>query len=368
MIPVNEPKIYKEMYSLTKQAIASGWLSREGSMVKTFEEKFIHYIGMNYGAATNSGTAALHLAIAALGITKGDEVIVPSLTIASCYFAVLYTGATVVPVDIDGETYTMNPSLIERAITKHTKAIMPVHLYGHPCDMDPIMRIAKKHHIYVIEDAAEAHGSTYKGKRVGSFGDISIFSFYTNKIVTSGEGGMILTNKKSIYDKILHLKNLSHSKGRRFIHDAIGYTYHMTNVQAALGLASFKHIQESIQKKQSMAALYNKGLQDIQGISLPKIQPWATSIYWMYAIRINKKEFGLDRDTVMKRLASLGIQTRTFFFSPKTAYKKLHLFQNKSFPVAERVEKEGLYIPSGLATSTKDMKKVIGALRSLQSS
>jgi len=242
---------------------------------------------------------------------------------------------------------------------------MPVHLYGHPCDMDPIMRIAKKHHLYVIEDAAEAHGAEYKGKKVGSFGDISIFSFYANKIVTCGEGGMILTNKKSLFDKIDHLKNLAHSKKRRFVHDTIGYNYKMTNIQAALGLASFSHIKESIYKKQTMAKIYIRGLQKISGIILPKEQPWAHSVYWMYAIRIQKKKFGLTRNAVMKKLAEHGVQTRTFFFSPKTAYKKMHLFQTKSYPVAEALEKEGLYIPSGVGTTKKEMQIVVKTLQSL---
>lgn len=359
MIPVNTPRIYPEMYKLTKQALHSGWLSGEGPMVRKFEKEFSHYVGMPYGAATNSGTAALHLAISALGITKGDEVVVPALTIASCYFAVLYTGATVVPVDIDERTYAIDPKLIEQAITKHSKAIMPVHLYGHPCDMDMVMHIAKKHRLFVIEDAAEAHGATYKGKRVGSFGDISIFSFYANKIITCGEGGMILTKKKSLHNKIMQLKSLSHSKNRRFIHDAIGYNYQMTNLQAAIGLASLSHIEESLRKKQMIAKVYERGLQKIPGIILPQTQPWATNVHWMYAIRIDRKKFGLSRDAVMKKLAAQNIQTRTFFFSPKTAFKKLGLFQRKPFPVAEMAEREGLYLPSGLGTTNSNMHTVI---------
>ncbi|MFZ2025570.1 MAG: DegT/DnrJ/EryC1/StrS family aminotransferase [Microgenomates group bacterium] len=365
MIPVNKPRMYPEMYTLTKRALDSGWLSAEGPMVKTFEKKFSQYITTQFGAATNSGTSALHLALAALGIGKGDEVIVPTLTIASCYFAVWYLGATVVPVDVTLDTYTIDPSLLEKAITKKTKAIMPVHLYGHPCDMDPIMHIAKKHHLFVIEDAAEAHGAEYKGKKVGSFGDMSIFSFYANKIVTCGEGGMVLTNNKILYDRVVRLKSLFHSKKTRFVHDGIGYNYQMSNLQAAVGLASLYHIKESIQKKRIMAKIYTDGLKNIPGIITPKEFPWAQSVYWMYAIRINKKGFGISRDTVMKKLASCDIQTRTFFFSPKTAYKKLHLFQNKSYPIAEASEKEGLYIPSGVGTTIKEMNSVIKALRSI---
>ncbi len=365
MIPVNKPRIYPEMYTLTKQALDSGWLSAEGPLVKKFETAFSHYITTKFGAATNSGTTALHLAMTALGIGKNDEVIIPALTIASCYFAVWYTGATAIPVDIDPETYTLNPNLLERAITKKTKAIMPVHLYGHPCCMDEIMHIAKKHHLFVIEDAAEAHGAEYKGKKVGSFGDVSIFSFYANKLVTCGEGGMVLTNNKKIYERISHLKSLYHSKRQRFVHDGIGYNYQMTNMQAALGLASLAHIEESIQKKRIMASIYNNHLRDIPGIILPIEKSWAKNVYWMYAIRVNKKEYGISRNKLMEKLFKQGIQTRSFFFSPKTAFKKLRLFQHKKNPVAETVETEGFYVPSGLGNSAQDFLKTIKIIKNI---
>ncbi len=336
MIPVNKPSIYPEMYTLTKRSLDEGWLSAEGPMVKKFENKFSQYITTQFGAATNSGTSALHLALAALGIKKGDEVIVPALTIASCYFAVWYTGATVVPIDVTPDTYTIDPSLLEKTITKKTKAIMPVHLYGHPCDMDPIMHVAKKYHLFVIEDAAEAHGAEYKGKKVGSFGDVSIFSFYANKIVTCGEGGMVLTNNKALYERVVRLKSLYHSKKTRFVHDAIGYNYQMSNLQAAVGLASLSHIQESIKQKQAMAKIYNTSLERIPGILVPIEKQWAKNVYWMYAVRIDAKKFGMSRDAVAQKLQEHDIQTRTFFFSPRTAFKKLGVFQTLRHPVAER--------------------------------
>lgn len=353
------------MYTLTKQAIASGWLSGEGPLVARFEKEFADYIGMPFALATNSGTTALHLVIAALGIEKGDEVIVPALTIASCYFAVMYTGATPVPVDVDKDTYTLDVRLLEKAITKRTKAIMTVHLYGHPCDMDPILAIAKKHHLYVVEDAAEAHGAQYKGKRVGSLGDISVFSFYANKIVTCGEGGMVLTKNKIFYERMKRLKSLCHSKNRRFVHDGVGYNYQLSNVQAALGLASLSHIDKSLKIKRRMATLYQILLHNTPGLVLPKEMPWAKNVYWMYAVCINKKLFGYSRDEAMKLLTDKGVQTRTFFFSPKTAYRKLHLFQHGRYPVAERLEREGLYLPSGLGTSTKDLQHAAKTVLSL---
>ena len=366
MIPVNKPLMHKEMYSLTKQALDSGWLSSEGPLVKLFETKFSKFCTTQFGAATNSGTTALHLALLALGIGKGDEVIVPAITIASCYFAVWYTGAIAVPVDVTLDTYTMDPSLIEKAISKKTKAIMPVHLYGHPCDMDPILNIAKKHHLFVIEDAAEAHGAEYKEKKVGSFGDISIFSFYANKIVTCGEGGMVLTNNKTLYKRIIRLRSLNHSKKHRFIHDGIGYNYQMSNLQAAVGLASLTHINESIRQKHVMAKLYNKAFKNIPGIITPVEKPNAKNVYWMYAARIEAKKFGMSRDTFAKKLQMKGIQTRTFFYSPRTAFKHLGLFQTKHFPIAEQIEKEGVYLPSGLGNKKTDFLQTIHQIKLLR--
>ncbi len=367
MIPVNKPRIYKEMYKLTKKALDTGWLSAEGPMVKLFEEKFASYHETKYGISTNSGTTALHLALATLGITKGDAVVVPSLTIASCYFAVWYTGAIAVPVDVDRETYTINPQLLERAITKKTKAIMVVHLYGHPCDMDPIMKIAKKYKLFVVEDAAEAHGAEYKGKKVGSFGDIAIFSFYANKIVTCGEGGMCITNNASLYEKAKRLKNLYHSQKQRFVHDGIGYNYQMTNTQAALGLASLSHIKESLQQKRAMADFYFSHLQSIPGIILPVEKPWARNVYWMYAIQIQRSIFGKNRDTLATALAAHNIQTRPFFYSPKTAFKKMGVYKNSSCPVAELAEKQGLYLPSGLGNTKKEFQEVVGRIKQIKS-
>ena len=281
----------------------------------------------------------------------------PALTIASCFFSIWYTGATAIPVDIDPQTYTINPECIEEKITKRTKAVMVVHLFGHPCDMDPIMTIAKKYHLDVIEDAAEAHGALYKGKKVGSLGDIAIFSFYANKIVTTGEGGMVVSNSQILIDRVNKLKSLNHSK-TRFIHDGVGYNYPMSNLQAALGLASLEEIDDSIKKKNAMAKLYKKYLSSIPGIILPTEKPWAKSVYWMYAVRIDAKKTRISRNDLIKKLAAEGIQTRTFFYSPQTAFNKLGLFKKAHFPVAESAEKTGFYIPSGLGNTTMEFSIV----------
>lgn len=358
-IPVNRPIIYPETYKVIRKVIASGWLSGEGPQVERFESAFSSYIDMRFGAATNSGTTALHLALLTLGIGPGDEVILPAMTIASCYFAIWYVGAKAIPVDIDKETYTIDPTCIEKRITKKTKVIMPVHLYGHPCDMDPIVALARRYHLYVVEDAAEAHGAEYKGKKVGSFGDISVFSFYANKIVSCGEGGMMLTNNKRWHERALRLKNLSHVKNKRFTHDALGYRYQMTNIQAALGLVSLSHIQESIKRKQGMAAYYFKHLHTIPGIITPVEKPWAKSVYWMYAIRVINKTYGMSRDVLMKNLSEHGIQTRSFFYSPKTAFKKIGIYKHLDTPIAQRFEKEGMYLPSGLGNTKNEFSAVL---------
>lgn len=368
MIPVNKPTIPKYAKKYLNECISSGWFSSEGPFVERFEREFAKYLGVNYASTTSSGTAALHLAILALNIKKGDEVILPALTIGSCYFAIWYTGATAIPVDIDPATYTIDPTLIEAKITKQTRAIMVVHLFGHPCDMDPIMKLARKYKLAVIEDAAEAHGALYKGKKVGSIGDIAIFSFYANKIVMTGEGGMVVTNNKACIDRVNKLKSLNQSE-TKFIHDGIGHNYLMSNMQAAVGLASLEEIDASIIKKRSVAMLYQSRLSEIPGLTLPVEKSWAKTVYWMYAVRIKASEFGMSRDKLMQLLLEkYHIQTRTFFYAPKTAFKKLHRFQRQRFPIAEQVEQEGMYLPSGLGNSLYDLQQTCEALLSIKQS
>ncbi len=361
VIPVNRPSVPKNAKKYLDTCVSSGWFSSEGPYVKTFEKAFADTLGVSYASATSSGTASLHLALLALDIGKGDEVILPATTIASCYFAIWYTGAVAVPVDITSDTYTIDPSLIERAITKRTKAIMVVHLFGHPCDMDPIMEIARKHNFAVIEDAAEAHGARYKGRRVGTIGDIGIYSFYANKIVTTGEGGMVVSNNKTLIERVNSLKSLNHSS-TRFIHVGIGYNYLMSNMQAAVGLASLEELGQSLRKKKNMAKNYKRLLSDTPGLILPVEKPWADSVYWMYAVRIDHKKTKKTRDEVMSYLLRNGVQTRTFFYSPRTAFKKLAFFVNEKFPVAEEVEKTGFYLPSGLGNTHKEFRAVAKAL------
>lgn len=362
IIPVNRPSVPAHAKAYLNECVRSGWFSSEGPFVKRFENEFARYLGVPYAGATSSGTAALHLALLALGVGPGDEVILPAMTIASCYFAIWYTGAKAIPVDVDPETYCIDPDLIDRAVTKRTKVIMVVHLFGHPADMDPIMAIAKKHTLKVLEDAAEAHGAEYEGRKVGSIGDIAIFSFYANKIVTTGEGGMVVSNNKRYIDRVNKIKALNHSK-TRFIHDGIGYTYLMSNMQAAVGLSSLEEIDKSIAKKRAMATLYHKHLSGIPGVILPVEKPWAKNVYWMYAVRAQSKKI---RTKLMEALKnSSGIQTRTFFYSPHTAFKKLELFGIQKFPVASTLEQTGFYLPSGLGNTAQEFKKVAQVIQTL---
>lgn len=366
MIPVNKPQIPANTQSYFTECVKSGWFSAEGPYVKQFEAAMAKYVGVKYAVAVNSGTTALHLALVALGIGKGDEVILPASTIASCYFAIWYTGATAVPVDVDSETFTISPSEIKKHISPKTKAIMAVHLFGHPCDMDAIQKIAHKHSLYVIEDAAEAHGATYKKQKAGSFGDLSCFSFYANKIVTCGEGGMVLTNNQELYQRAVSLANLNHTPEKRFVHAGVGYRYAMTNMQAGLGLASFEEIKQSLSYKRQMAKLYKKVLSKVPGIILPTEKEWAKNVYWMYAVRINERKFGFSRDALMSMLQKeFGIQTRSFFYPPKVAFKAMKKFQRESFPVAEKIGEDGLYLPSGLGNTMEEFQLVAETIKKI---
>jgi len=359
MILVNQLKIPKNATKYVQECLDTSWISSQGKYVKLFEKKFANYLGVKYATTTNSGTSALHLALLILGIGPGDEVILPASTIGACYFAIWYVGAKAIPIDADPITYNIDPNLIEKKITDKTKAIMMVHLFGHPCDINPIKKIAKKYKLKIIEDASQAHGAEYKNKKIGSFGDIACFSFYANKIVTTGEGGMVVTNNKQYWQQAINLKTLAPSKKSKFIHSQIGYKYLMTNLQAAVGLASLEKIRQSIAYKRKIVKLYQQNLKDIPGLILPTEQKYAVSVYWMYAVLIDEKKFGMNRNKLMKILEKkYGIQTRTFFYPPNVAFKKMDLYQDEQFPVAERIGKEGLYLPSGLGNTIDEIKFV----------
>ncbi len=361
-VPVNEPVITNEAKRYVADALESGWVSSAGEYLGKFEEAFASYIGVKHAVMTTSGTTALHLSLASLGIGRGDEVIIPDFTMIASVFAVLYTGATPVFVDAEPETFTINPDLIEAKITKKTKAIMPVHIYGHPCDVDPIIALAKRHKLFVIEDAAEVHGATYKGHKCGSLGDVSAFSFYGNKIVTTGEGGMVVTNNDKVAETARRLKDLAHVPGRRFTHDRVGYNYRPTNMQAALGLGQLEHIEEFLKKKRWMAAAYEERLRGIPGLRLPVTKPWATNVYWMYAVLI-ERDFGKSRDALADQLQERGVDTR-YFFSSSASQPALRgcVKKGERFPVSEDIAARGLYLPSGLAITEKQIDYVCSCI------
>jgi len=368
MIPVNRPKTPKKSLQYTKKCLKSGWLSSLGSYVTEFEQSFAKYIGVKYAVSVNSGTTALHTALLGLGIGSGDEVILPASTIGSCYFAIWYVGAKAVAVDVDPRSYNIDPNLIEAKITNKTKAIMVVHLYGQPAEMNAIMKIAKKHKLMVIEDAAEAHGAEYYGKKVGSIGDVACFSFYANKIVTSGKGGMVITNNKKLADKCRKLRNYNFSPKKRFIHDGIGYNYVMSNLQAAIGLASLEEISSSLAYKQKLASFYTKSLKDINGLQLPIEIPNCKNAHWMYVVLVDKKKFGLSRDQLSEKLMSeYGIQTRDFFYPPELAFPFCNDFKNKENPIAAKIARDGLYLPSGIGNTMSEFRLTVKAIKSLYS-
>jgi len=366
MIPVNEPVLSAEAKKNVIDCLDSGWISSSGSYIKKFEENFAKYIGVSYATTTTNGTTALHLALTSLGIGVGDEVIIPNLTIISCAVAVLYTGAIPVFVDVQAGSGGLDPLLLEASITKKTKAIMVVHLYGHPADMDSIMAIAKKHNLLVIEDAAEAHGALYKGKKVGSIGDVGCFSFYANKIITTGEGGMVVTNNKELYEKANLLKNLAHSPHQRFVHEEVGFNYRMTNMQAALGVGELEHIDEYIEKKCWIAAEYNKRLGNIPFLELPHEESWAKSVYWMYAVLLTNKS-PISKDQFRSRLLELGCDTRDYFYPlhRQPVFRSLHMKFTDTFPVSVDLSARGLYLPSGLAITQSQIESVCASISTI---
>src|SRR3989339_21881 len=364
-VPVNEPVIPAEAKQYVLDALDTGWVSSAGRYIQEFEEVFARYLGVKHAITATSGTAALHLSLAALEIGPGDEVIVPDFTMIASAFAVLHTGARPVFVDCDPETFTLDPFKLVALITPRTKAIMPVHIYGHPADMDPILALARERNIAVVEDAAEAHGAAYKNRLCGTMGTVNAFSFYGNKIITTGEGGMVVTDDDAIAARVRSLKDLAHSPKKRFVHETVGFNYRMTNLQAALGLGQMQHIAEFLQKKQWMAERYAEGLKDIPGLRLPVTREWAKNVYWMYAVLV-EDSFGMRRDAFRSARKKRGIGTLDFFTTcaAQPGMRALGIEQGP-FPVTEDIAERGLYLPSGLALTEEQIAAVISAIHDI---
>jgi perosamine synthetase len=359
---VVEPEIGDEELKNVIEAVKSGWVSGHGKFVEEFEKSFSRYVGVKYGVATSSGTAALHLALAALGVGPSDEVIVPDLTFAATINAVLYTGAKPVIVDICPDYWGIDPEKVSKAITPRTKVIIAVHLYGHPCDMGAIREVAERHGIYIVEDAAEAHGAEYNGRKVGSFGDISCFSFYGNKIITTGEGGMCLTNDEELSERMKILRNHGMNPKKRYWHELVGFNYRMSNLLAALGVAQLRRIEHFIEKKREIAKLYAEGLSVTDGITLHPEMSWAKCVYWLYTILAKHHKM---RNNLVKRLLKYGIETRIMFY-PLHEMPPYQKYAKGSYPISSNVSKRGISLPSSIKLNKSDLayitQKIIDAI------
>lgn len=364
-IPVNEPLLNGNERTYLNECLDTGWISSEGPFVTRFETAFAERMGRAYGVAVCNGSVALDAAVAALGIGAGDEVILPTFTIISCAAAIVRAGAVPMVVDSDPLTWNMDVGQIEAKITARTKAIMVVHIYGLPVDLEPVLALASKYGLAVIEDAAEAHGQTYRGRPCGSFGAVSTFSFYPNKHVTTGEGGMILTDDEGLAERCRALRNLCFQPQQRFVHAELGWNFRMTNLQAALGVAQLERLDEFVERKRRMGARYTALLADTPGLQLPLAQTeYADNVYWVYGVVLDDA-VPFDAHEAMRRLGERKIGTRPFFWPmhAQPVFQKMGLFQDVSCPVAERLARRGFYLPSGLALTDDQIDQVAQPVR-----
>ena len=366
-IPVNVPVLAAGERDRLIECIDTGWISSEGPYVREFEERCAAAVGRAHAVAVSSGTAALDVAVAALGLGKGDEVVMPTFAIISCIQQVVRSGATPVLVDSDPLTWNMDVSLTLERLSPRTKAILVVHTYGLPVDMAPILDAARERGIAVIEDAAEMIGQTCRGSPCGSFGEVSTFSFYPNKHVTTGEGGMVLTDDERIARSAAELRNLCFQPGRRFVHERLGWNYRMTNLQAAVGVAQLERLQGSVKRKRHIGRRYDALLADLPGVQLPLPRTeYADNVYWVYGL-VLQDEVPFDAEQAMARLAGAGIGCRPFFWPmhEQPVFQRAGLFAGERYPVAERLARRGFYIPSGLGLTDADADRVAGALNDL---
>lgn len=363
-IPVNTPLLGVLEKEYLCECIETGWISSEGPFVKSFESEFAAWVGRDAGIAVANGTAALDIAVRALGVSDGDEVICPSFTIISCAQAILNSGGLPVLVDACPLTWNMKPEDIRAKITDKTRAIMLVHIYGLPVDLDPILELAEEFNLKIIEDAAEVHGQTYKGKPCGSFGDISTFSFYPNKHITTGEGGMLVANDPELIDRCRSLRNLCFQPEQRFVHEELGWNYRMTNLQAALGLAQLKRADEIVAAKRELGSRYEEAFKELPFFErAPTRVDFAENIYWVFGLVV-ADDAPFTRDEITSYLASQKIGTRPFFWGmhEQPVFRKQGLFLGSSYPVTERLGRRGFYLPSGLGLSDDDQRRVIDAV------
>lgn len=372
MIPVNEPLFTEREKELLVKCIETGWISSEGSFVRRFEEMFAEFVGVKHGVAVANGTAALELGLAALELQPGDEVILPSFTIISCAMAVIRNGLGPVLVDAESETWNMDVQKIQELLEQRAKggeqsgkitAIMPVHIYGHPVDMDPLLQLADRYGLYIIEDAAEVHGAEYKGRRCGSMGKVAAFSFYANKIITTGEGGMVVTNNDDLAERARSLRNLCFQPEKRFEHHELGYNFRMTNLQAAVGVAQMERVDELVERKVWQGEEYRRRLRDIEGIKLQTVKDWAKPVYWVNGLVLDD-DVSMDAVQLARRLGEKGVQTRPFFWPmhEQPVFHAMGLFKDETYPVSERLARRGLYLPSGMVLTEEQIDTVCASV------
>ncbi len=358
--PVYQPSLNGNEKKYVNECLDSSWISSKGRFVNEFETSFSSYIGTKFSTAVCNGTVALHLALEALGVGPGDEVIVPTLTYIASVNAITYTGAKPVFVDSLKDTWQIDPKDVEKKITKATKAVMCVHLYGHPSDMDSLQAITKKNGLFLIEDCAEAIGSKYNGRYVGTFGDVSTFSFYGNKTITTGEGGMVVTNNATLYDRLVHLKGQGLAKYREYWHDAIGYNYRMTNICAAIGLAQLEQIENTLSRKIQIANWYREGIEN-SGFELHMEKENTLHSYWMCTVIIPET---IDRDALKAYLVEKGIETRPMFYPIHTMPIYSHKYEKHE--VAENLARKGMNLPSYPDLKREDIDEIVNCLKSFQ--
>ena len=372
-IPVCEPMLAGNELKYVTDAVSTGWISSSGKYVTEFENKFAEYCGCKYGVAVCNGTIALHLALISLGLGKGDEVILPTFTMIASAFAVCYTGATPVFVDADKDTFNIDVKKIEEKITHRTKAIMPVHIFGKMCNMDAICAIAKKYDLYIVEDAAEAHGAQYKGKKAGSFSDIAAFSFFANKNITTGEGGMVVTNDEEIYKRAKYFKNVCFpiTGGRNYTHDDIGYNYRMSNVVAAIGLAQVERADDYREMRIKNNKMYREQLLQIPGITMQSLPAEnCIDVCWMNTIVLDPEKYNHTKDETIAYLKSNGIDTRLLFngMHHQKSLKDFGCDCSGDYPIADWLTKNGFYLPSASSLSIEDIEYICHILKQYQKS
>jgi perosamine synthetase len=371
LIPVSRTVFVGKETEYAAEAVKSGWISSNGRYLRQFEETFARWVGCGHGVACTNGTAAVHLALLAAGVGPGDRVVVPSFTMMASVFPIVSVGAIPVFVDCDPETWCLDVNRL-REIEGPVKAVMAVHIYGHPCDMDAIVAWAAERSAVVIEDAAEAHGATYRGRPVGSLGDLAAFSFYANKIITCGEGGIVTTDDPKLAERVQSFRNLCFDKDprRRFIHGDVGYNFRMSNVHAAIALAQTEHADELVAMRRAVAGKYLERLRGLEdAVQLPVERPWAKNVYWVFGL-LFREHLGIDAGEAAARLLELGVETRRFFYPghQQPVFRDSSRFKDvvrASAPVTEALWQRGLYLPSPSDLTDAEVDRVVAALHSI---